>query len=230
VTAPLFYHYLNVKNIEDPQSDRLTTLHVWGCEEQKLQDLLSFALKPEMLPNTVVAIVLDWERPWRFLQDLRDWLDIWHDKLSRVISSLSLSEQDGMVDKVQKYLQGYKEPGEAEDSLASELPLPEGVLSVNMGVPIIVVCNKADLIWQVDKNREACEKTLDFVLRSLRQFCLTYGAALVYTSTTDNVNIDTFYEYVLHRIYGFRSSRRAQVIERNDIFVPAGWDSPNLVR
>jgi dynein light intermediate chain 1 len=230
VTAPLFYHYLNVKNIEDPQSDRLTTLHVWGSEEQKLQDLLSFALKPEMLANTVVAIVLDWERPWRFLQDLRDWLDIWHDKLSRVISSLSLSEQDGMVDKVQKPLQSYKEPGEVEESLASELPLPEGVLSVNMGVPIIVVCNKADLIWQVDKNREACEKTLDFVLRSLRQFCLTYGAALVYTSTTDNVNIDTFYEYVLHRIYGFRSSRRAQVIERNDIFVPAGWDSPNLVR
>jgi len=27
-----------------------------------------------------------------------------------------------------------------------ELPLPEGILKVNLGVPIVVVCSKADLI------------------------------------------------------------------------------------
>ena len=53
------------------------------------------------------------------------------------------------------------------------MPLTEGVLQVNLGVPIVVVCTKADLIWNVSPNREMCEKTLDFVLKSLREFCLT---------------------------------------------------------
>ena len=35
--------------------------------------------------------------------------------------------------------------------LKSMLPLPEGVLKVNLGIPIIVVCHKVDLIGRGDK-------------------------------------------------------------------------------
>lgn len=36
--------------------------------------------------------------------------------------------------------------------LKSRLPLPEGVLQVNLGIPIIVVCNKIDLLLRGDKS------------------------------------------------------------------------------
>ena len=36
--------------------------------------------------------------------------------------------------------------------LKSRLPLPEGVLKVNLGIPIIVVCNKIDLLLRGDKS------------------------------------------------------------------------------
>lgn len=36
--------------------------------------------------------------------------------------------------------------------LKSRLPLPEGVLKVNLGIPIIVVCNKIDLLLRGEKS------------------------------------------------------------------------------
>lgn len=36
-------------------------------------------------------------------------------------------------------------------NLKNELPLPEGVLKVNLGVPIIVACHKVDLIGRGEK-------------------------------------------------------------------------------
>ena len=36
--------------------------------------------------------------------------------------------------------------------LKARLPLPEGVLQVNLGIPIIVVCNKIDLLLRGDKS------------------------------------------------------------------------------
>lgn len=38
------------------------------------------------------------------------------------------------------------------NDLKNQLPLPEGVLQVNLGIPIIVVCSKADLLVRGDKS------------------------------------------------------------------------------
>lgn len=37
--------------------------------------------------------------------------------------------------------------------LKSRLPLPEGVLKVNLGIPIIVVCQKIDLLLRGEKSQ-----------------------------------------------------------------------------
>jgi len=40
------------------------------------------------------------------------------------------------------------------ENLKSELPLPEGVLRTNIGIPIIVVVNKSDLVQQLERDKE----------------------------------------------------------------------------
>jgi len=234
VTCPIHYSYVNAKNIEDPKSDKISTVNVWAIEQPQLKDLIDFTIKPDQLEKTMFAIVLDWEQPWRFMQDLQMWLDIWHEKVSKALSSLPLDEQDKLVNRLQEHIKTYKEPSEDEKELTDkealhEIPLPEGVLQVNMGVPIVVVCCKSDLIWNIEKNKEQNEKILDFVMKNLREFCLTYGATLIYTSSKTKSNIDTLYEYIMHRLYGFKFSRPANIGSREDIFIPSGWDSPNLV-
>jgi Dynein light intermediate chain (DLIC) len=46
--------------------------------------------------------------------------------------------------------------------LRTEIPLPEGVLKVNLGIPIIVVCSKVDLLVRGDK-AALLEQNLDFI-------------------------------------------------------------------
>mmetsp|Transcript_22503 Transcript_22503/g.22222 ORF Transcript_22503/g.22222 Transcript_22503/m.22222 type:complete len:252 (-) Transcript_22503:25-780(-) len=140
-----------------------------------------------------------------------------------------------MVQNVERYMKAYKDPSEETkeeqvDEAIQEVPLPEGVLQVNLGVPIMIICCKSDLIWSVDKSRDQCERILDCTLKSLREFAVTYGASIIYTSSKTGTNLNTFYNYIVHRLYGFKFSQKAQIIDRENIFIPAGWDSPNLIR
>ena len=67
--------------------------------------------------------------------------------LGKVVSTLPLEEQDALVKNVTDYVKSYREPGSSSEiAEASELPLAEGVLQVNLGVPIMVICCKSDLV------------------------------------------------------------------------------------
>ena len=46
--------------------------------------------------------------------------------------------------------------------LKSKLPLPEGVLLVNLGIPIIVLCNKVDLLLRGEKS-QFLESNIEFI-------------------------------------------------------------------
>ena len=160
------------------------------------------------------------------------WIDLWHEMLGKVVSSLPLEEQDQLVKTVADYVKSYHDP---ENSAINgintdDILLPDGVLQVNLGVPVMVICCKSDLIWSVDKNRDQNERILDSVLKALREFCVTYGASLFYTSTKSAINVNVIYDYIMHRLYGFPFKHKPQIMLRDQIFVPAGWDSPNLIK
>ena len=109
-----------------------------------------------------------------------------------------------------------------------ELPLPEGILKVNLGVPIVVVCSKADLIQHGDK-KNYLEQNLDYIQKHIRDYCLQYGASVIFTSAIANLNLNVFYQYCVHRLYNFDFLFKPEIIERECLFLPAGFDSPNLI-
>ena len=228
-TSPLEYSYINSKDPADGTRERLSKVNVFSLEHPELKNLLNFALNNKTLDKTLFGIVLDWEQPWRFTQDLETWTDIWHETLGKVLSSLPLEEQDKLVKNVEDYVKSYRPPGSASISI-EDLPLPEGVLTVNLGIPILVICNKCELVWTLDKNPEQNEKILDVALKSLREFCVTYGASLFYVSSVTKTNLHVVYDYLMHRLYGFSFAHKPDLESRDSIFVPSGLDSPNLIK
>ena len=48
------------------------------------------------------------------------------------------------------------------DDVRLDMELPEGVLQVNLGIPIIVVCNKVDILQQGAKSKLILEN-IDFI-------------------------------------------------------------------
>lgn len=59
----------------------------------------------------------------------------------------STAKEAGFGDEEEK----FDEDLDDFQDLKAKLPLPEGVLKVNLGIPIIVVCNKIDLLLRGDK-------------------------------------------------------------------------------
>ena len=232
VSCPLKYSYINAKDINDPQSDKISKVNIYTLEQPELKSLLEFALNTKTLDKTIFGIVLDWENPWRFTQDLEMWVDLWHEMLGKVMSSLPLEEQDSLVKSVSDYVKRYREPDSASknEEVLDDIPLTDGVLQVNLGVPIMVFCCKSDLVWTVDKNRDQNERILDCALKTLREFCLTYGASLFYISSKNGTNVGQVYDYIMHRLYGFEFRHKPQILLRDQIFIPSGWDSPNLIK
>ena len=84
----------------------------------------------------------------------------------------------------------------------------------------------------------------------VRKFCLQYGASLFYTSVKEDKNCDLLYKYLVHRIYHFPFKVRkagmegsnidqltlpfycqtpALVVEKDAVFIPAGWDNDKKI-
>ncbi|KAJ2898130.1 hypothetical protein GGI21_000762 [Coemansia aciculifera] len=80
------------------------------------------------------------------------------------------------------------------------LPLGQGVLETNFGLPLIVVCTKSDTMELIERERGFKEEDFDYIQQVLRAVCLQFGAALIYTSTHNPVTFSTLYHYLVHRL------------------------------
>ncbi|KDN47005.1 DLIC-domain-containing protein [Tilletiaria anomala UBC 951] len=137
-----------------------------------------------------------------------------------------------------------------------QLPLPDGALDSesNWGVGIVIVCTKADCMGQVEAERNFKEEQFDYVQQVLRVVCLKYGAALFYISSHRPESVASLRKYILHRLFDtssaptgaagataagavsaatsarFRLAQRASTVDRDTVFVPAGWDTYGKIK
>ncbi|PIO36440.1 hypothetical protein AB205_0048490, partial [Aquarana catesbeiana] len=122
---------------------------------------------------------------------------------------------------------GTSSQEERDDSVI--LPLGEDTLTHNLGIPVVVVCTKCDAISILEKEHDYTDEHFDFIQSHIRKFCLQYGAALMYTSIKENKNIDIVYKYIVQHLYGFPFNMPAVVVEKDAVFIPAGWDNEKKI-
>ncbi|CDR87260.1 related to dynein light-intermediate chain [Sporisorium scitamineum] len=210
----------------------------------------SFAskLSIDSLKDSIVVILLDWEQPWTFLEQLRNWLSILRELVDGAADgALSAQQQrdakwsrtrvalDEMKERLEAYIRAYVEPSQkstessdqpngsttAQQPAPSSLdafpapittvsvqldgadanPLAEGTLTDNIGIPIVVVCTKADAISRLERDKNFKEEQFDYIQQVLRTICMKYGAALFYTSSLRSQSIDILRSYLLHRLF-----------------------------
>ncbi|XP_059680795.1 cytoplasmic dynein 1 light intermediate chain 2 isoform X2 [Gavia stellata] len=164
-----------------------------------------------------------------------------HGKKGRGLEYLYLNIHDEDRDVIKEF-QEYVEPEESyqgspqrrgpssgqEDEHVS-LPLGENVLTHNLGIPVLVVCTKCDAVSVLEKEHDYREEHFDFIQSHIRRFCLQYGAALIYTSVKEEKNLDLLYKYIVHKTYGFQFTTPALVVEKDAVFIPAGWDNEKKI-
>ncbi|WWC67332.1 uncharacterized protein I206_101240 [Kwoniella pini CBS 10737] len=249
-----------VIDISDGDEDSVPPLSVFypPSSHPSLLKLVSKALPPNSISDTAVIIILDWTKPSSMVQELLTWLS-WIDEWTT--GNAKRGELDELKEKLQSHIQHYTEPlptqstGTASYANAGALlPLGQGNLTLNShGIPITIVCTKADLIDsvgdEVGMKGGGWEERIDWIQQVLRTICLAYGASLFYTAPTQPTTYKLLRSYLLHRLYTippplgatatttsadqtlhtalarFPFPHRANVLDRDAVMLPSGWDT-----
>jgi dynein light intermediate chain 1, cytosolic len=240
---PLGYTYLDVI---DPDEEKVKTSFadgdVWFLNDPNQGQLLDYVLQPERAHKTIFVIALDLSKPWDVLSQLNKWLKVIRSFLTRIKQTVSIQEK---VQKCSQQLKEYIRLFRAQQILGSKLEeelkaieLPEGVLTENLGIPIIICGTKVDMLesslagkkimsGRTSPLSSQLQPKINFMQLKLRETCLALAASLIFTSAIENVNTITLQKYIFHRLYmdEFKTAPAAEVLNPNSLFIPAGWDA-----
>lgn len=148
--------------------------------------------------------------------------------LNRLDQSTKASEDGQDASNKQSAIYGM-EDDDIDKVMMGDSDLGKNTLSRNLGIDIVVVITKTDHISVLEKDYDYTEETFDFIQQAIRKFCLQFGASLFYVSAKVNKNCDLLHKYLAHRMYDLPFKASASVVERDAIFVPAGWDNEKKI-
>lgn len=122
--------------------------------------------------------------------------------------------------------------GEGSTSMEDvKVPLGKGEWDETLGLPLCVVCQNADKIESLEKERGWKEAEFDFILQYLRTILLKHGGSMIYTMPSAPGSLQT----LVHSTLGIKSllkqeQLRHNVTDRDRVLVPPNWDSWAKIR
>jgi len=193
----LDYSYLNVA-FEDElhyADDVMARVNVWRLENPEHKDLLTAAINPQNIKNSMVLIALDGSEPWNLLSAITKWMTLITEYLQKTLELISKNDKAALLENVKNLILNYMDPsmkdkaaqnlekGEKQPIIdEKKLDIPNGVLTTNLGIPIIIVVCKTESFENIEREYRYDDTNFDYIQLRLRNFCLKYGASLVYTS------------------------------------------------
>jgi len=229
----LEYGYMEIRDDSFENSTNLS-VHVLDGDT-KHTNLLKYALSEDDVPNTTVLICASMEAPWSLLPQIEKWTN----RLEEHLDRLDLRPDDRaaqrtqLADRWKQYSEfvdffDWSPSGDLTESQYKKDLMDRTcteTLTRNLGCDIIVAVTKTDSMAGLEADYNYNEEKFDFIQQAIRKFCLSIGASLFYVSVKDNKNCDLLYKYLTHRIFNFSFNTPALVVERDALFIPAGWDS-----
>ncbi|KJE92562.1 dynein light intermediate chain [Capsaspora owczarzaki ATCC 30864] len=219
----LEYAYAEVK--DEDNEDFSAQIGVWSLDGDLLQpSTLASALNENNFAGMLAVLAVDLSQPWSILESLKQYTRALEEHIETLVG---IEDQlPELKAKLVRAFQTYSEgKAVADGSEAVLAPLEHDVLSRNLGLPIVVVACKSDLLSTLERDYNYKDEHYDFIQHHLRKFCLRYGAALVYTSAKESKNVDLLRKYICHRQFGMAFNQSGSIAEKDAVFVPMGWDS-----
>lgn len=171
--SALDYSFLFVKDLSDRENleqpiqveDNTPKLDVWTMHDCENASLLETVVNPAEMESLCAAIVLDLNRPWDLMDQLRKWLKVLQETIFKLMPEMPPGVYERMKTKVEHQWKTFEEPqlddqgnlikklrvekqaanssddseGQDEVDARLEMDLPDSCLKVNLGIPIVVV-------------------------------------------------------------------------------------------
>lgn len=225
----LGYTYQDVLDTDHEDTLARLSLYLLSHPSPSFTPLIKPYLNPRTIPNMLIVILLDWNHPWLWIRQLRDWIRV----LRSLIFSLDEASKFVLQDNIEAHQnRGRNSASEANSSMEDvKMPLGPGEWDEPLGIPLCVVCQNADKIESLEKERGWKEAEFDFILQYLRTILLKHGSSLIYTMPTAPGSLQT----LIHSTLGIKSllkqeQLRHNVTDRDRVLVPPNWDSWAKIR
>ncbi|TGZ84776.1 hypothetical protein EX30DRAFT_367915 [Ascodesmis nigricans] len=224
----LGYTYLDVEDADHEDVLARLGLYIISTPTPAFIPLLRPLFTPQTLPETLVVILLDWSAPWDWMRQIKTWVLL----LRGIFTSLD-DECRRTLDDVTQAWENRRGAFADGGGGAAEVSLPPGPgeLDEPIGLPLCVVCQNADKIELLERERGWKEEQFDFVLQFLRTVLLKHGASLIYTTPS----VPSSLQPIIYSMLSIQSPLLQQtlkhnVIERDKVVVPPHWDSWGKIR
>lgn len=234
----LGYTYYDVLDADQDDTLARVSLYLLAQPSAEFAPLVSPLLTPDAVPHTAFVVLLDWSQPHQWLRQLWSWIQV----LEQVMGQVKVETRAEMED----VMSSWKERGRGGATVNLDgtpsaagtsgdgdglLPLGPGEWTEPLGLPLCVVCQNAQKMEFLEKNKGWKEPDFDTVLQYLRTVLLRHGASLIYTSQ----NTPSQLPLLIHATLGITSLLKRQpprhnVIDRDKIVVAPNWDSWGKIR
>ncbi|KAG8625010.1 hypothetical protein KVT40_006761 [Elsinoe batatas] len=224
-THALGYTYRDLPSSDGEDTLARVNIHTLPSPSTAYAPLLTRLLTPSAIPNTSVILLLDWSRPWSFIPELLAWIRL----LKTAVAPLTVESQHLLEDNNTEWLKRRDE--DAQTSITdgvTRTPLSPGEFDDPLGLPVTVVVGNVVAMEGLEKNGWR-EGEFDFVLQFLRTGGLKHGMGIVYAAPGGEEGIRA----VVYRGLKVEEERKGvkhNVVDREKVVVPAGWDSWGKIR
>jgi len=233
----LEYSYMEIR---DDNFEYSTNLGVYVLDgDENHTNLLKYALSSDTVANTTILICASMETPWGIVPQILHWLQVVEEHLASMELPADVKQQlqQLIADRWKQYSEfvDFFDFSPSGDLTASQYKKdlqdrsPDEALAKNLGCDIMIAITKTDSMTNLETDYNYNEEKFDFIQQAVRKVCLEYGASLFYVSVKEEKNCDLLYKYLTHRIFNFSFNTPALVVERDALFIPAGWDSVNKI-
>ncbi|KAF8429193.1 dynein light intermediate chain-domain-containing protein [Tirmania nivea] len=225
----LGYTYLDVLDTDQEDVVARLGLYLVSKPEPAFMPILKSLFTAATIPDTLIVILLDWRKPWDWMRQLRTWVRLLG-ALFRGLDDDARRALDDVTQTWQSRRSTYADAGGGGTEVT--LPLGRGEFDEPIGLPLCVICQNADKIEVLERERGWKDGQFDFVLQILRTVLLKHGATLIYTIPSVQSSLSP----LLFSLLSIPSQSRNftikhNIIDRDKILIPGpGWDSWGKIR
>lgn len=214
------------------KSDYLGVIHTHIVDNTDYAPLIDVSMKSYSLDRTLFVICIDFMESYSVMDNLNKWVNVVSERVNHYMSDIGESSREAIKQKhkerVLSFVKILDAQGNPVEVVQTDKSLPTGLLTENIGVPILVLCNNTEII---EHNRAMNESRCGYLLYHVRSLALKYGMGLACINASKRNTHALLTSYLLSLLYPiqYRFNAKAELSHKDCYFIPIGNDNSMLI-